>query len=75
MVKTDFYAKLKVDYDGLTLNQLKICAYIKVGMDNRDIATVTNTEMVSVKKNVNRIKKKLALAPKSSIRDFLIIYN
>lgn len=74
-VYPNFFEKLKNSYDGLTLNQLKICAYIKVGMDNKDIAEATHTEVNTVKKNINRIKKKINLTANDSIRDFLISYN
>lgn len=74
-VYPNFFEKIKLSYETLTLNQLKICAYIKVGMDNRDIAEITHTEIASVKKNVNRMKKKMQLGPEDSIRDFLIGYN
>ncbi|MEQ9232028.1 MAG: tetratricopeptide repeat protein, partial [Cyclobacteriaceae bacterium] len=43
-----FFEKIKRDFHDLTLNQLKMSAYIKVGMDNRDIAQVTNVELESV---------------------------
>jgi tetratricopeptide (TPR) repeat protein len=69
-----FFEKIKNDYDDLTLNQLKTAAYIKVGMDNRDIAQVTNVALESVHKSVNRLKKKLDLGPDDGIRDFLIKY-
>ncbi|MEQ9302360.1 MAG: hypothetical protein RJQ14_00480, partial [Marinoscillum sp.] len=69
-----FFEKIKKDYDDLTLNQLKTAAYIKVGMDNRDIAQVTNVALESVHKSVNRLKKKLDLGPDDGIRDFLIKY-
>jgi tetratricopeptide (TPR) repeat protein len=74
-VYPNFFEKMKSNYDELTLNQLKISAYIKVGMDNGDIAQVTHTEISSVKKNVNRMKKKMKLTAKESIRDFLITYS
>ena len=46
-VYPNFFEKIKSSFDGLTVNQLKICAYIKVGMDNKEIATVTHTELGS----------------------------
>jgi len=74
-VYPNFFEKLKISYDGLTLNQLKICAYIKVGMNNKDIAEATHTEANTVKKNINRLKKKMNLTGDESIRDFLISYS
>lgn len=69
-----FFSKMKVEYESLSVNQLKLCAYIKVGMDNSEISKVTNIEMSSVKKNLNRLKKKLDLGPEDSIRTFVMNY-
>ncbi|MDW3194329.1 MAG: tetratricopeptide repeat protein [Cytophagales bacterium] len=73
-VYPQFFSKMKVEYEALSVNQLKLCAYIKVGMDNNEISKVTNTEMSSVKKNLNRLKKKLNLGPQDSIRTFVMNY-
>lgn len=73
-VYPQFFSKMKVEYESLSVNQLKLCAYIKVGMDNNEISKVTNTEMSSVKKNLNRLKKKLNLGPEDSIRTFVMNY-
>ncbi|MGB3183733.1 MAG: tetratricopeptide repeat protein [Cyclobacteriaceae bacterium] len=67
-----FFAELKERHPDLTLNDLKMSAYIKVGMGNKEIAQVTNLALSSVKKNINRLKKKLGLTPEESVRDYLI---
>ena len=58
----------------MSVNDLKLCAYIKVGMDNKQIASASNLALATVKKNINRTKKKLGLNAEGSIRDFLVQY-
>jgi hypothetical protein len=69
-----FFQKLKAQFEALTLNELKLCGYIKIGMSNNEIMNVANVANSTVKKNLNRLKKKLDLGPEDSIRDFLIKY-
>lgn len=69
-----FFEELKMKYEALTLNELKLCGYIKIGMSNNEIMQVANVANSTVKKNLNRLKKKLDLGPEDSIRDFLIKY-
>ncbi|MEM7108653.1 MAG: tetratricopeptide repeat protein [Bacteroidota bacterium] len=71
-VHPEFFQKLKDLYPILTVNDLKLCAYIKVGMDNKEIAGATNTALSTVKKNINRLKKKIELSAEESVRDYLI---
>ena len=74
-VHPDFFQKLKTQYPSLSVNDLKISAYIKVGMDNKEIAQASNIALSTVKKNINRLKKKLELGAEESIRDFLLQVN
>ncbi|MFA0964580.1 hypothetical protein AB9P05_22425 [Roseivirga sp. BDSF3-8] len=71
-VHPDFFSQLKTSHPDLTLNDLKISAYIKVGMGNKEIAQATNLALSTVKKSINRLKKKLGLAPDDSVRDYLM---
>lgn len=71
----DFFQHLNSNFNGLTLNELKLCGYIKIGMGNNEIMQVANVANSTVKKNLNRLKKKLNLGPDDSIRDFVIGYN
>lgn len=74
-IHPNFFQKLKEEFLKLTLNELKICGYIKIGMSNPEIMELTNIAPASVKKNLSRIKKKLLLGPEDSIRGFLISYE
>ena len=71
-VHPEFFQRLKKAFPILTNNDLKLAAYVKVGMTNKDIAQVSHLALSSVKKSVNRLKKKLELGPEESIRDFML---
>ncbi|MCE7996904.1 MAG: tetratricopeptide repeat protein [Roseivirga sp.] len=71
-VHPKFFNKLKAKYDDLSQNDLRLCAYIKVGLNNKVIAQMGNVTHAAVKKNVNRLKKKLGIGPDDSLRDFII---
>lgn len=74
-IHPEFFELLRKEYGSLTVNDLKVCAYVKVGMDNKSIAQVTNTTLNTIKSRIHRIKKKLELGPEDSIRDFLMDIN
>lgn len=71
-VHPNFFEKLKkLAYPDMTSNELKIAAYIKIGMNNKEIAQMSGIEVGTVKSNINRLKKKLNLGPKDNIRKFI----
>jgi len=71
-VNPTFFSKLRDRYPEITINDLKTCAYIKIGMDNKGIAQVTNSSPNTIKSRIHRLKKKMDLGPDDSIRDILI---
>lgn len=71
-VNPNFFTQLKERYPLITVNDLKTCAYLKIGMDNKSIAQVTNASPNTVKSRIHRLKKKMNIAPEDSIRDLII---
>lgn len=71
-VHPDFFNSLKTRFPKLTNEDLKVCAYLKIGMNNKEIAKVSHITVGSVKSKINRLKKKLDMSPEDSIRDFII---
>ncbi|WP_281613149.1 tetratricopeptide repeat protein [Flammeovirga sp. SubArs3] len=67
-----FFDKLKTRYPSLTQRDLKICAYLRVGMERKEIATVSNMSPEAVKKSLYRIKKKMELTAEENLREFVI---
>ncbi len=72
-VHPQFFEKLKQDHPKLTMDDLKLSAYLKIGMSNKEIANVTHLAPGSVKSKINRLKKKLKLGPDDNIRDMMMI--
>ena len=69
-----FFKKLKNEQPSLSMDDLKLSAYLKIGMSNKEIANVTNLTTGSVKVKVNRLKKKLEMKPEENLRDFMFKY-
>ena len=72
-VHPDFLNDLKSQHELLTINDLKLCTYIRIGLNNKEIANTTGIAYFSVKKNINRLKKKLGLDQNDDIRNFLLL--
>ncbi|MEM7297503.1 MAG: response regulator [Bacteroidota bacterium] len=68
---TGFFDKLDKTFDSLSLNERKLCAYIKMGMGNFEICQMTGSSDAALRKAINRLKKKLDLGAKDDIRKFL----
>lgn len=56
-----FINKLHQAYPMLTSNDLKLCTYLKLNLNNREIASMLNVTDESVRKQKYRLKKKLGL--------------
>ena len=73
-VHPQFFDRLKHENPNLTINDLKLSAYLKIGMSNKEIANVSHLTLGSVKSSINRLKKKLELGPDDSVRDYMLQY-
>ncbi|ALM47890.1 hypothetical protein AMR72_02665 [Flavobacterium psychrophilum] len=70
-VHPDFFNKLKDLCPDLTENNLRICAYFKMGMSNKQVAAILNISVETVKNGRYRLKKKLRLGEDENLDDFL----
>lgn len=66
-----FYKKLFMINYKLTDNNLKLLAFLKMGFNNNEISFLLNISLAAVKKSIQRLKLKLDLSPKDSLRAFL----
>jgi len=71
-VHPSFFEKLKSKGAGITYTDLRIGAYLRMGLANKEIANLISIEMGSVKNAITRLKKKLSLGSEDSIRDFIL---
>lgn len=71
-VHPKFFNSLKESYSSLTQNDLRLCAYVRVGMSNKEIANISNITTDAVKKSLQRMKKKMSLTVQDDLRAFLM---
>jgi tetratricopeptide (TPR) repeat protein len=71
-VHPHFFDKLKNQNPQLSNDDLKLSAYLKIGMSNKEIANVTHLALGSVKTKVNRLKKKLNMTADDNLRDYMV---
>ena len=67
----DFFKKLKQRFPSLSNNDLRWCAYLKIGMNSKEIADLLNIQPSSSYISRSRLRKKLGLNPEENLYDFL----
>ena len=70
-VHKDFNKNLVAKYPELTAGELKLCAFIRLGMGNKDIASVLNQNPDSIKVARSRLRKKLHLEQSQNLESHL----
>ncbi len=68
---SEFFNKLTERNPKLTSLDLKHCAYIKMNIDNYELARILNVEMKSLQMTRYRLKKKLCLDQQDNLREFI----
>lgn len=64
-INPDFYEHLRTDFPNLTPNELRLCAYLKMNMNTKDIAAICNITPESARVARTRLRKSLGLADSS----------
>nr|NQU94599.1 tetratricopeptide repeat protein [Bacteroidota bacterium] len=67
-----FFKSLSGKFPLLTSNDLKLCAYIRINLNNKEIARMLNVTPDTVKKARQRLKKKMELGQEEDIGEFLL---
>lgn len=70
-INRTFYTALQSDYPNLTARELRMCALIRLGLSNKEIADITFREVRSVEAVRNRLRKKFSLPADETLSDFL----
>ena len=60
-VHQDFFNKLKEKHPDLSENDIRLCAYLLIGMQNQEIANISFISPESVRKRKQRLKERLGL--------------
>jgi DNA-binding CsgD family transcriptional regulator len=71
-VHSDFISALKEKHPGLTNNEIKLCAYLRMNLTTKEIAQLMNISVRGVEVGRYRLRKKLELPTEVSLFDYLI---
>jgi len=67
----DFFEKLRRDFTDLTSYDLRLCAYLKLGFNSKEIANMLNIQPSSVYISRSRLRKKLDLNSDKDLSSYL----
>lgn len=70
-VHQTFYEKLNSQFPNLTVNERKICAFLKLNMSSKDIAQITFQSEDALKKARLRLRQKLGIERETNMTSFL----
>ncbi len=70
-VHPDFFRKLKEKYSTISENELRLCAYMRIGMTSKQIAQILSVLPQSVHTSRYRLRKKIGLETDDSLEDYL----
>jgi len=66
----EFFKKLKEQHPSLSNNDLRLCAYLKIGLSTKEIAEILNILPSSAFITRSRLRKKLNLAVDEDFHTF-----
>jgi DNA-binding CsgD family transcriptional regulator len=69
----NYFKKLKVGHPELTPNDLKLCAYLRMNMSSKEIASLLNITVRGVEIRRYRLRKKLSLDHDKNLTEYLMI--
>ncbi len=71
-VHPNFLNSIQSKY-GITQNDLKICAFLRMNLSNKDICQLMNVNPNTIRVSIHRIKKKLDVPTGVSVTEFLSV--
>ncbi|MFQ6609813.1 MAG: two-component regulator propeller domain-containing protein [Fidelibacterota bacterium] len=70
-VHKEFYEKLHKDYPDLSSREIKICAFLRLNLNTKEIASITNLTIKTIEVYRSNIRKKLNLSQGENLSIFL----
>ena len=71
ILNSAFYEKLQKEFPSLTKTEIKLCSFIRLNIDNNEIAILQNVAVESVYTSRFRLRKKLNLSSNEDLNVFL----
>ncbi|MGN0033156.1 MAG: hypothetical protein ACI358_05195 [Candidatus Limimorpha sp.] len=66
-VYSDFYDRLIAQYPQLTNNDIRLCAFLKMNLSTKEIASITGQNVRSIDKGRERLRERLGISNNKSI--------
>ena len=71
----NFVEDLSMQYTGLRTADIKLCCYLKMSMNTKEIARVTGLSVRAIENKRYRLRKKLSLDTEISLDSFIHSFN
>lgn len=71
VVYGDFTKRIHASFPQLTVGDIRLCCYIKMGLSSKEIAPLINISFKSVEMARYRLRRKMDLAPDATLSEFL----
>lgn len=73
-VHEEFLKRLKENYPDLSPRELKLCAYLRLNISSKEIASLMNISVRGVEISRYRLRKKLQLEHDTNLTDFILSF-
>lgn len=73
-INISFYKDLQNTYPTLSKNEKRICAFIKLNMSTKDMASLLNISSRGVESARYRLRKKMLLNQKTNLYNFFQVF-
>ncbi|MDW3647954.1 MAG: triple tyrosine motif-containing protein [Bacteroidia bacterium] len=73
-VNKDFFQEIKTTYPDLTPKDLKLCAYMRMNLSTKEMASLLNVTVRGIEASRYRLRKKFELDSNQNLTEFLMAY-
>lgn len=67
----EFFKSMKVRFPNLSIYELRLCAYLRIGLNSKEMADIFQVLPSSINVSRSRLRKKLGLKPEDDLYNFL----
>ena len=71
-VHQDFYSNLTKIYTNLTPTEIKLCAFLRLNLTSKEIATITFKSIYTIKSSRRRLRKKLNIPLEQNLVSYML---
>lgn len=75
MIHENFFRHLKKQYHDLTEHDMKLCAYLRLNLSTKEIASLLNISIRGVEAARHRLRKKLRLPVEKNLYEFFVEFK